>query len=244
MDSPSAPSEEPSGRQRSVSPPPPPELPLGTLAGVPLGLPTNIRPGGLLPADMLPGGPAHAERSDAARNRERILTAARLVIERDGIECLTMDVLATVAGVGKGTIFRRFGSSTGVFRALLDQAERDFQSRMISGPPPLGPGADPIERLVAFGRARIQVLSIQGDLLRKSEAPPESRYSVPARQVTEVHVVSLLRQAGVAGDLPVLAFNLISMLEAILIIPPGAVRGVTTARLADGWEELVRRLLP
>jgi AcrR family transcriptional regulator len=205
---------------------------------VPLGLPTSIRPGGTLLGDAPP-----AERSDAARNRERILTAARLVIERDGIECLTMDLLATEAGVGKGTIFRRFGSRTGVFRSLLDEAERDFQSRMISGPPPLGPGAEPIERLVAFGRARIAVLTTQGDLLRESEAPPEARYAVPARQVTEVHIMALLRQAGVAGDLPVLAFNLISMLEAILILPPGAVRGITTSRLADGWEELVRRLV-
>jgi len=185
-----------------------------------------------------------AERADAARNRERILAAARDIIERDGIAGLTMDGLAAEAGVGKGTIFRRFGSRTGVFRALLDETERAFQSRMISGPPPLGPGADPVERLVAFGRERIGVLVTQGDLLRESEAPPEARYAVPARQVTEVHVVSLLRQAGVAGDLPVLAFNLISMLEAILVLPPGAVRGITTSRLADGWEDLVRRVAP
>ncbi|WP_092550635.1 TetR/AcrR family transcriptional regulator [Herbiconiux ginsengi] len=235
MDSPGARSETSTGRP----PAPAPDLPLGALAGVPLGLPTSIRPG----AAGGTGAPP-AERSDAARNRERILTAARRVIERDGVDALTMDVLATEAGVGKGTIFRRFGSSTGVFRALLDETEREFQGRMISGPPPLGPGADPLDRLVAFGRARILVISAQGDLLRKSEAPPESRYSVPARQVTEVHVVSLLRQAGVEGDLPVLAFNLISMLEAILVLPPGAVRGVTSARLADGWEEIVRRLAP
>ncbi|WP_382308766.1 TetR/AcrR family transcriptional regulator [Herbiconiux sp. UC225_62] len=239
MDSTGARSEASRGRPSAPSPEPPSDLPLGALVGVSLGLPTSIRPAGTAAVGAPP-----AERSDAARNRERILTTARLLIERDGVEALTMDVLATEAGVGKGTIFRRFGSSTGVFRALLDETEREFQSRMISGPPPLGPGADPIERLVAFGRARIQVLPAQGDLLRKSEAPPESRYSVPARQVTEVHVVSLLRQAGVEGDLPVLAFNLISMLEAILILPPGALRGVTTSRLADGWEELVRRLAP
>ncbi|MCS5717297.1 TetR/AcrR family transcriptional regulator [Herbiconiux sp. CPCC 205763] len=202
------------------------------------GLPPSIRPG-----VSLLGGTPPPERSDAARNRERILAAARVVIARDGIEYLTMDLLATEAGVGKGTIFRRFGSRTGVFRSLLDEAERDFQIRMMAGPPPLGPGADPIERLVAFGRARIEVLTTQGDLLRESEAPPEARYGVPARQVTEVHVMSLLRQAHVDGDLPVLAFNLISMLEAILILPPGAVRGITVPRLADGWEELVRRLV-
>src|SRR5260370_20081 len=50
------------------------------------------------------------ERADAARNRERILcSAARLFSER-GADCVSMDDVAEAAGVGKGTVFRRFGS--------------------------------------------------------------------------------------------------------------------------------------
>ncbi|XUL89748.1 helix-turn-helix domain-containing protein [Streptomyces galilaeus] len=53
-----------------------------------------------------------AERADAARNR------ARLVAER-GAEHVTMHEVAEAAGVGKGTLFRRFGDRDGLLLALL-----------------------------------------------------------------------------------------------------------------------------
>lgn len=194
------------------------------------------------PGPLLPGfGPPAPERSDAARNRARLLETARRIIAAEGVEGLTMDRLAAESGVGKGTIFRRFGSRAGVFAAVLDDHERDFQGRFLTGPPPLGPGADPVERLVAFGRARIAVLSTQAALLRAAEEPAGDRFEVPARKVVETHIATLLRQAGVRDDVPVLAFNLLAVLEANLTLPPG--RGPGTARLADGWERLIRRLL-
>jgi AcrR family transcriptional regulator len=197
------------------------------------------------PAGDLLHRPAPVERSDAARNRARIVATARTIIARDGVAELTMDRLAAETGVGKGTIFRRFGSRAGLMSVLLDDTEREFQAAFIGGPPPLGPGAEPLERLVAFGRSRIALLSTQGELMRASEAgtAAESRYSVPARQASEVHIAALLRQAGLTGDIRVQAFNLLSVLEAILLLPPGAADSLGVARLADGWEALVRRLL-
>ena len=50
------------------------------------------------------------ERRDAARNRERLLSAARELVDEFGAEALTMDALACKAKVGKGTVFRRFGN--------------------------------------------------------------------------------------------------------------------------------------
>lgn len=62
------------------------------------------------------------ERADAARNRARLLEgAARLVVER-GAEHVTMQEVAEVAGVGKGTFFRRFGDRDGLLLALLGEA--------------------------------------------------------------------------------------------------------------------------
>src|SRR5947209_17900769 len=90
-------------------------------------------------------------RADASRNRERILeTAARLFAER-GPECVSMDLIADAAGVGKGTVFRRFGSRAELAQAVLSESESDFQEGIIRGEPPLGPGAPPCERLIAFG---------------------------------------------------------------------------------------------
>ena len=91
------------------------------------------------------------ERRDAARNREALLEAAQELIDRCGIEGVTMDAVAHAAGVGKGTVFRRFDSREGLMAALLDHSETEWQAAVMSGPPPLGPGAEAWDRLLAFG---------------------------------------------------------------------------------------------
>src|SRR3954467_11600493 len=88
------------------------------------------------------------ERADAARNRRRILAAAGRLIEERGVEHVSMDAIAAHAGVGKGTLFRRFGDRSGLVMALLDERTREFQDALIRGAPPLGPGAAPAERIV------------------------------------------------------------------------------------------------
>ncbi|MDQ1022990.1 AcrR family transcriptional regulator [Streptomyces umbrinus] len=99
---------------------------------------------------------SRGERADAARNRARLLeVAARLVAER-GAEHVTMHEVAEAAGVGKGTLFRRFGDRDGLLLALLAEAEAEFQEAYTSGPPPLGPGAPARDRLEAFGCALIE----------------------------------------------------------------------------------------
>src|SRR5215510_15875567 len=113
-------------------------------------------------------GPPPAGRADAARNRRLLLATAREIIAAEGADKLTMDGLAERAGLGKGTVFRRFGTRAGIFRALLDDAERAFQEQVLSGPPPLGPGAGPLDRLVAYGRARTQFLIEHRDVARAS----------------------------------------------------------------------------
>src|SRR3954466_16430619 len=88
------------------------------------------------------------ERADAARNRVKVLAAAEELFARHGPDCVSMEAIATAAGGGKGTLFRRFGDRAGLARALLDERERRLQDEMIRGEPPLGPGAAPRERLI------------------------------------------------------------------------------------------------
>jgi AcrR family transcriptional regulator len=98
----------------------------------------------------LPIAGQRPERADAAANRERILKAAKRVLEERGAEDTSLDAVAAAAGVGKGTIFRRFGDRSGLFEALLSEHLRAFQDAILLGPPPLGPGAPAAERLTAF----------------------------------------------------------------------------------------------
>jgi AcrR family transcriptional regulator len=57
-------------------------------------------------------------RSDAQRNRERLLVAAGQVFEEKGLEASVADV-ARVAGVGMGTLYRRFPSKDALIEALV-----------------------------------------------------------------------------------------------------------------------------
>ncbi|WP_241385856.1 TetR/AcrR family transcriptional regulator [Rhodococcus sp. CH91] len=183
------------------------------------------------------------ERGDAARNRGRLLDAAALLVAERGVDAMTMDAVAARAGVGKGTVFRRFGSRAGLLRALLDHSEREFQHGFLFGPPPLGPDAAPLERLVAFGRARIELVEVQGELLRAAESAANSRYIAPAHQVSLAHVDSLLRAAGIIGDTRLLAASLVASLDATLVLHQWRELGYPLRRLADNWAELAHRIV-
>ena len=57
-------------------------------------------------------------RSDAQKNRERLLVAAGQVFEEKGLEASVADV-ARAAGVGMGTLYRRFPSKDALIEALV-----------------------------------------------------------------------------------------------------------------------------
>jgi AcrR family transcriptional regulator len=94
--------------------------------------------------------PEHRSRKDAARNREAVLAAAdALFARRESPEDITMADVATRAGVGKGTLFRAFGDRAGLLRALYEARLEPVREAVESGPPPLGPGAPPRDRVPA-----------------------------------------------------------------------------------------------
>lgn len=60
------------------------------------------------------------ERADALRNREAVLAAAdALFSESSSPHSVSMDDIAAAAGVGKGTLFRRFGDRAGLIGAVI-----------------------------------------------------------------------------------------------------------------------------
>jgi hypothetical protein len=60
------------------------------------------------------------ERIDARRNRQRILSATARLVREGRIDDLSMDDIASAAGVGIGTVYRRFGDRDGLLRALSE----------------------------------------------------------------------------------------------------------------------------
>jgi AcrR family transcriptional regulator len=137
--------------------------------------------------------PPPKERADAARNRAAVLEAAARLFAEHGVAAVSMDQVAAAAGVGKGTIFRRFGDKSGLANALLDAREHALQEAILHGPPPLGPGADPPARLAAFAEAYLDYLLEHLDLVRMSEtAAPGARYRIGAYQFWHQHATILL----------------------------------------------------
>lgn len=137
--------------------------------------------------------PPPAERADAARNRAAVLGAAARLFAEHGVAAVSMDQVAAEAGVGKGTIFRRFGDKSGLAAALLDARERVLQEAILHGPPPLGPGADPLQRLTAFAEAYLDYLLAHLDLVKMSEtASPGARYRIGAYRFWHRHAAILL----------------------------------------------------
>lgn len=60
-------------------------------------------------------------RKDAARNRERLLDAARELFAENGLD-VTLNDIAHHAGVGVGTAYRRFANKEEVIDALFDES--------------------------------------------------------------------------------------------------------------------------
>ncbi|MEV4571641.1 helix-turn-helix domain-containing protein [Nonomuraea jabiensis] len=189
--------------------------------------------------ELLVGQPVK-ERADAARNREKVLAAAARLFAEKGVEAVSMDAVAAAAGVGKGTLFRRFGDKSGLAVALLDARERDLQQRILSGPPPLGPGAPAPERLAAFVAAYLDYLFAHLDLVRMSEtASPGARYRIGAYRFWHRHVAILLAESRPGCDADPLSHALLAAMgaEAAAALrdaygPDRAVRAITTLATA------------
>jgi AcrR family transcriptional regulator len=196
------------------------------------------------PFDLPVVGTPH-ERADAARNRDRILcAAARLFAEQDP-SAVSMDAIAAAAGVGKGTLFRRFGDRAGLMRSLLDESETAFQEEVIRGAPPLGPGAPPVERLIAFGRARFELLETHGPMIAAAEASERgiARFESPVYSFYRAHIASLVRECDPRLDVEYVTEALLAPLAADVFSWMRRAREMSLDRLVDGYADLVRRLL-
>ncbi|MFF8959194.1 TetR/AcrR family transcriptional regulator [Streptomyces sp. NPDC014894] len=189
------------------------------------------------------GGPA-APRADAAHNRRKILEAAARIVADEGPEALTMNAVARASGTGVGTVYRRFGDVGALFSALLDERERQFQEAFLSGPPPLGPGAPPEERLRAFLHALVDRVVEQRELLLAGEnASPVGRYRHHAHLAGHTHVTMLVRGLRPGADAPLLASLLLAPFAPSLITHLTRERGRGPEQIKDGLDALLTGLL-
>ncbi len=189
-------------------------------------------------AGQLPIAGRPPERSDAAANRARILAAARRVLAEHGAEGLSMNAVAAAAGVGKGTIFRRFGDRDGLTGALLDAHATELQDAFLFGPPPLGPGAPPDQRLEAFLRALVAFHASHLDIVLAAERRAPG--SPPVYGAILIHTRYLLELIDPRLDAPVAAGLLLSMVSPLTLHRLLRTEALPAERVADGVIALLR----
>lgn len=221
----------------------------GTREAAGLGWPPPRMPDLPAPIELTVLQPAgRTERSDAARNRERILCTAKRLFEERGVANVSMDEIAADAEVGKGTLYRRFGDRSGLALALLEAEDVELQDGFLRGPAPLGPGAPPRERLLAFFSALSCFIDRHAALITEAERtmPPGARFGGGPYVAYHTHVRILLRELDPALDIDVLAHVLLAPFRAEVYAhlvegerAAGRERLLTVVgRLLDGLSEL------
>ena len=182
-----------------------------------------------------------AERADAARNRRRVLAAASDLFAQDGARNVTMGDIAQAAGVGRGTLYRRYPDIAAIASALLDDHERELQEQLIRGEPPLGPGAPPAQRLAAFYAAMVELLETHVHLVLGAEIG-HSRFTTGAYEFWRAHVRVLLRDAGVDDPGPLIEI-LLAPLAPEVYDHQRHERRISQRRIRENLELLAHRML-
>ncbi|WP_233427293.1 TetR/AcrR family transcriptional regulator [Nocardia africana] len=178
------------------------------------------------------------ERADAARNRRAILDATRALLAEGGAEAVTMDRVAAAAGVGKGTVFHRFGSRAGLLHAMVAEPAETLRAAIADGPPPLGPGAPAGERLLAFFDAMATMVADNVELMVAAyrSVPPHPRTSEFHATWAE-HITKLLTEARPDLDAEAVGHLLFGMLGSDYAL--AAVREGESERLRAAVRQVV-----
>ncbi|MFD4442372.1 TetR/AcrR family transcriptional regulator [Nocardia sp. NPDC058519] len=195
-------------------------------------------------SDLLTGtardAPPTTERTDAARNRAKVLAAAAELFATRDPRTVTMDDIAKAAGVGRGTLYRRYPDRTAIAVALLDEHERALQEQLLRGAPPLGPGAPPADRLAAFYAAMVELLTAHAHLVLGAETGG-ARFATGAYGFWSMHVRSLLIEAAVPQPDSLVDIVLAPLAAEVYL--QQRERGLSPEQITEGLSTLAHRIL-
>jgi len=179
-------------------------------------------------------------RTDAVRNRRRLLEIARSMLEDGTLETSTMSDIAIAAGVGKGTLYRHFADKSELCYALLDEDMRDFQTRTLGLP---AAGSAPYQTLCWFLREAVGYVDTHIVLLREAALQGRSMLRHPAHVWWRQTIRALLEQLQVFGDIDYLTDMLYIMMDVQAICFQRDVQGYSLARIQDGLVSVLDRFV-
>ncbi|MET9630890.1 helix-turn-helix domain-containing protein [Lentzea sp. NPDC006480] len=144
-------------------------------------------------------------RADAARNREKVLEAARELFAAQGFD-VPLDEIAARAGVGPGTVYRHFPTKQALFQAVTEaRVAAMIESAAL-------PAEDPRAALFAFLGRMAEEASAKRDMSDAITVTPELRKSLHAT------LGGLLHKAQEAGEVrtDVTATDLVILMKGML----------------------------
>lgn len=195
--------------------------------------------------------PSRSERRDAVENRQRILITAENLFAERGVADVNMADIAKAAGVGKGTLYRRFASKAELCLALMDTQMAEFQNVMLDRMRQLTAQDVPqLDQLDQFLDALVQFTDVHSPLL----CVVQSEGLTTEMNVQRPHfwqfmtVRGLLQTAVSTGELPAtvdvdyVADALLAPLHASIFRFQRQVRGFSLERISAGLRGIVRGL--
>jgi AcrR family transcriptional regulator len=200
------------------------------------------------------GAENRPERRDAAENRARILATAEKLFAEHGVAAVNMADIAQEAGVGKGTLYRRFANKGELCLALMDAQMTEFQNSSLArmqqmtaeNVPKLEQLDQFIDSLVHFTAAHSPLLcEVQREGLLSSGDNQELQLPHFWQHLT----ISCLMKSAVANgelpsdlDIPYLADAILAPLKADIFRFQQEVRGFSLERISAGLRLLVAGL--
>lgn len=187
------------------------------------------------------------ERRDVIRHRARILTAASALFAEHGVAATTMHDIARAAGVGQGTLYRRYAHKGDLCRALLDVAFREFQATVAAIHANNALAA--LEQLSSVLAALVDFNEAQGGLLQGIEDSARGlrwsdRYQTPIYTWLRQVLIRLLEQAQQRSEIPplhtgVAADTILAGLSIDLYRYQRIEQGYTPERILAGVRQLI-----
>ncbi|MFO1149559.1 MAG: helix-turn-helix domain-containing protein [Alsobacter sp.] len=170
-------------------------------------------------------------RSDAARNRLRLLEAAKAVFGAGGPEA-SLEAVAREAGVGIGTLYRHFPRREALFEAVYRREVDDLVA--LAGR--LAGREDPVEALRDWLRANVAFVATKRGMaaaLAVAASKPSELTAYSTARLTDA-LAGLLGRAAAAGAIraDVAAPNLLKALIGMCLIHDG-----------PGWQDGVLQMI-
>ncbi|CCH34258.1 TetR/AcrR family transcriptional regulator [Actinosynnema sp. NPDC047251] len=186
--------------------------------------------------------PERPERADAARNRAAILAAAARLIGEHGLDGVNMAEVAVAAGVGKGTLFRRFGDREGLIQAVVAEgalawrAEAEILVTDVDRPA--------AERVITFVGTLFDHVLASLPLIRALERVSAGSESCDADlALTHRRLADLIAQVRPDADADYLAHALLANLRGEVVHHLVRRLGLPARRVRSGVMALARAVL-